>query len=72
MRERWKSSPGGLGVGCCSGAVTVVALSTTVVTPPRVWVPLGTCVVDAAQTVVVVGLWEGGVAVAIMIDSGWS
>jgi hypothetical protein len=40
LRERWKSSPGGLGVGCCSG--------------------------------VVVGLWEGGVAVAIMIDSGWS
>lgn len=35
------------------GQVTVVAWVTTVVTPPRVWVPLGTSVVDAAQTVVV-------------------
>jgi hypothetical protein len=35
------------------GHTTVVSVSTTVVTPPRVWVPEGTVVVDAAQTVVV-------------------
>ncbi len=36
-----------------TGQTTVVAVSTTVVTPPRVWVPLGTVVTVAPHTVVV-------------------
>lgn len=34
------------------GTVKVVGLETTVVTPPTVWVPLGTAVVVAPHTVV--------------------
>lgn len=40
------------GFTVATGQVTVVAVSTTVVTPPTVWVPLGTSVPVAPQTVV--------------------
>jgi hypothetical protein len=40
-------------VTVATGQVTVVAVSTMVVTPPKVWVPEGTWVVVPTQTVVV-------------------
>lgn len=40
------------GLTVAYGQVTVVAVVTEVVTPPTVWVPLGTSVPVASQTVV--------------------